>query len=244
MQKTQMLMILIFPFLLMWSLGGFTQSSFIFIWAFFAPIVALIHDKNKRSYWLYSFLALIVLSSILDPWLQQNISYNISSFAMETFFVLNISLALSGIYFLIKYFIQENDKNADEKLSSKQVALQNNTKQLYDNISFLQSYKNNIDHNLIVTKTDIEGTITFANENFFALTGYTEREVIGKSHNLVRSKNTPLILFQQLWTTILNKRTWHGTIENRKKDGSSYWVNSTISPILNKDHEIVEFICD
>lgn len=58
----------------------------------------------------------------------------------------------------------------------------------------------------------------------------------------MRNPNTPDELFENLWKKILDKKTWHGTLENRRKDGSSYWVDTTISPILNNDNEIVEFI--
>ena len=242
-QKAQMLLILILPFFLMWSLGGFTQSSYIFIWAFFAPITALIHDKSKKSfYWLYSFTSLVIFSALIDQWLMQNIQIKLSQTAIEIFFILNISVALSGIYFLIKYFIGEKDKNSDEQLRSKHEALLHNTKELYDNISFLKSYKSNIDNNLIVTRTDTEGIITFANDNFYEITGFNANDIIGKNHNVVRSENTPKELFEQLWKTILAKKTWHGTLENKKKDGSKYWVDTTISPILDKDNNIVEFI--
>lgn len=242
-QTAQMTLILVLPFLLMWSLGGFTQSSYIFIWAFFAPVTALIHDKtNKLSYWLYSFISLVIFSALIDQWLMKNIHMNLPQSAIEVFFILNISVALSGIYFLIKYFIGEKDKNSDEQLRSKHAALLHNTKELYDNISFLKSYKSNIDNNLIVTRTDINGIITFANENFYNVTGFNKDEIIGKNHNVVRSQNTPSVLFEELWRTILSKKTWHGTLENTRKDGSSYWVDTTVSPILDKDNEIVEFI--
>ena len=225
----QMFLILLLPFALMWSLGGFYQSSYIFIWAFFAPIIALIHDKGSKSlYWLYAFIILIIFSVAIDSWLIENIHIKISQIATEIFFILNISIALGGIYFLIRYFIDENDKNADELL--------------HNNISYLNSYKESIDNNLIVTRTDINGSITFANSNFYKLTGYSPQDVIGKTHNIVRHPDSKDTLFQNLWNTILRKKTWHGTVKNRKKDGSSYWVDTTVSPILNQHNTIVEFI--
>ncbi|MDF1878453.1 EAL domain-containing protein [Sulfurimonas sp. SAG-AH-194-C20] len=242
-QKSQMSLILILPFLLMWSLGGFTQSSYIFIWAFYAPITALIHDKGAKSlYWLYSFVSLVVLSAILDSWFMQITHFEMSHFAVEIFFILNISVALSGIYFLIRYFIQVKDKNADTQLQMKHDALLSKIQELDDNISYLQSYKANIDNNLIVTKTDIDGTITFANDNFYNITGFSAEEIIGNNHNIVRNPHTPSELFEELWQKILSKKTWHGRLQNTRKDGSAYWVDTTISPILNKDNEIVEFI--
>nr|WP_275716647.1 GGDEF domain-containing phosphodiesterase [Sulfurimonas sp. SAG-AH-194-L11] len=242
-QKSQMSLILILPFLLMWSLGGFTQSGSIFIWAFVAPVIALIHDKGPKSlYWLYSFVALIILSAIIDPWLVKTMDFHLSNTTVAIFFILNISISLSGIYFLIRYYIQEKDKNADIQLQIKHDALLNNSRELDDNISYLKSYKINIDSNLIVTRTDIDGIITFANDNFYNITGYTADEILGQNHNIVRNPNTPNELFEELWKKILSKKTWHGTLQNRKKDGSTYWVDTTISPILNKDQEIVEFI--
>ncbi|MDF1882587.1 EAL domain-containing protein [Sulfurimonas sp. SAG-AH-194-C21] len=242
-QKSQMSLILILPFLVMWSLGGFVQSSYIFIWAFVAPVIALIHDKGPKSfYWLYSFISLVILSIIMDSWLLNTMSFHLSDFTVKLFFILNISIALSGIYFLIRYFIQEKDKNADTQLQVKHDALLTKIEELDNNVSYLKSYKANIDNNLIVTKTDIHGSITFANDNFYNITGYSAEEIIGHNHNVVRNTNTPSELFEELWQKILSKKTWNGTLQNTRKDGSSYWVDTTISPILNKDNMIVEFI--
>ncbi|MBU1217830.1 EAL domain-containing protein [bacterium] len=242
-QKSQMLLTLILPFVLMWSLGGFTQGSFVMIWAFFAPIAAMMLDKSSKSFcWFYSFLALTVFSTLIDKWL---ILYNtnpVSQDVVEIFFLLNISAALSGVYFLIKHFINENDKNSNEKLNLKNEVLKNSTKQLFDNLSYLQSYKDNIDKNLIVTKTDKDGKITFANENFYKISGYTEEEVLGKTHNIIRHPGNKDSLYKKIWLTISSKRTWQGRMKNRAKDGSEYWIESTISPILNRDEEIVEYI--
>jgi PAS domain S-box-containing protein/diguanylate cyclase (GGDEF)-like protein len=227
----------------MWSLGGFTQSSYIFIWAFFAPITAFIHDKSTHSLkWLYSFISLVIFSAIIDQRLSNIVTIEMSSEAVEIFFILNISIALSGVYFLLRYFIGETDKNTDEQLRLKHDALLKKTEDLSNTISFLESYKTNIDNNLIVTKTDINGTITFANSNFYKMTGFTKEEVIGSNHSIIKSPYTTNKFLENLWQTILSKKTWHGRIQNRKKDGTSYWVDATISPILNKDNEIVEFI--
>jgi len=241
--QTQMYLILILPFMLMWSLGGFSQSSFIFIWAFFAPITALIHEKNQKYlYWLYAFTSLVIISAILDSYLMQKISNTLPEIAIEIFYILNISVALSGIYFLLRYFLHEKDKNSDAQLRIQNNALLKKSIELQDNISFLESYKANIDNSLIVTRTDTKGIITFANENFYKTSGYSKDEVIGKRHNIVRHPDNTKELFAQLWERILNKKVWNGTIKNLKKDGTAYWVDATISPILNKNNEIVEFI--
>ena len=227
--NTQMTLVLFIPFILMWSLGGFAQGSYVIIWSFFAPIAALIHNKSSKSlYWFYSFITLSAFSTIIDPWLIQHSATELPQRAIEIFFFLNISVALSGVYFLIKYFIDEKEKNDNELL--------------YNNLSYLQSYKDNIDKHLIVTKTDLDGKITFANENFYKTSGFSKDEVLGKTHKIIRHPNNQNSLFKKLWETISSKKTWQGRLQNMKKDGSSYWIDTTISPILNKDNEIVEYI--
>lgn len=116
-QRSQMLLILLLPFFLMWSLSGFTQSSYIFIWAFFAPIIALIHDRGHKSlYWLYSFIALVILSAILDSWFMQITHFRMPHYAVEMLFILNISVALSGVYFLIRYSLMKMKKAIQKSL--------------------------------------------------------------------------------------------------------------------------------
>ncbi|WP_434581366.1 EAL domain-containing protein [Sulfurimonas sp. NW15] len=119
-QKVQMLLVLILPFLLMWTLGGFAQGSYVMIWAFFAPIASLIHEKEQKSqYWLYSFVALVVLSVVIDPLLITHYNHTIPPLAQEVFFFLNVTAALCGIYLLLKYFIRKTDINTKEKLKEK-----------------------------------------------------------------------------------------------------------------------------
>jgi len=226
---SQMLLVLLIPFMLMWSLGGFANGSYVMIWAFFSPIAALILDRGSKSiYWLGAFIALTIFSAIIDPWLIQHQTTLLPEFAVELFFVLNISISLSGLYFLLHYFTTQREKNAQDKIG--------------DSISYLQSYKDTIDRNLIVTRTDIEGKITFANENFYRVSGYSPEEVLGHTHQIIRHSETPDTLFKKMWDTILSKQTWHGRIQNRNKKGETYWVETTIAPILNNNNEIVEFL--
>ena len=242
-QKAQMLLILILPFILMWSLGGFAQGSYVMIWSFFAPLGALIHDQNKVSMrWLLAFLTLVLFSVLIDPWLMQHHKDALPLSVIEIFFFLNIATALSGLFMLLWYFIHEKDKEANSILEAKNKELLQYTQELSNTVSYLQSYKNTIDANLIVTKTDIHGYITFANENFYKVSGFSKEEVIGKPHSIVRHYDNADTLYKKLWNTILEKQTWHGHMQNMRKDGSSYWIDTTIAPILNKDGEIVEFI--
>lgn len=106
----------------------------------------------------------------------------------------------------------------------------------------LKEYKNAIDNSTIVSKTNAQGIITYANEQFCTISGYSSSELIGKSHNLVRHPDTPKEVFQELWSTLKQGKMWNGVIKNRKKDGSPYWVNAYIHPIFDLEGKISEYI--
>ena len=105
-----------------------------------------------------------------------------------------------------------------------------------------QQYKEAIESSNIVSKTDIDGIITFVNDEFCKISGYTREELIGQNHNIVRHPDVPKSTFKKLWDTILAKKTFRSTVKNRAKDGSTFYVNTTIIPILDEKGEIEEFI--
>ncbi len=111
-----------------------------------------------------------------------------------------------------------------------------------DELNILKQYKNIIDNILITSKTNIEGIITYANENFCQISGYTKEELIGHSHNIVRNPNLPTNIFKELWSVILSGKIWHGNVENRHKDGSNYYAKSIIIPIKDRNGNILEFV--
>ena len=87
------------------------------------------------------------------------------------------------------------------------------------------------DTDIIVTKTKVDGVITFANEDLMRITGYSEKELIGSKHNIFRHKDMPDEVFKDLWNTIMNERTWRGIVKNKTKDGRYYWVRADVSPM-------------
>ena len=113
---------------------------------------------------------------------------------------------------------------------------------LDENISFLNSYKKAIDEASIVSKTDKRGIITYANKKFCAISQYSQEELLGKPHNIVRHPDMPKSAFKEMWETIRAGNIWHGIVKNRKKDGSSYIVDTTIMPIFDAQGEIMEYI--
>ena len=106
----------------------------------------------------------------------------------------------------------------------------------------LKQYKDAIEKSNIISKTDVAGIITFVNDEFCKISGYTRSELLGQNHNIIRHPDVPESTFKLLWETIKSKQTYKNTAKNLAKDGSVFYVNTTIIPILDKDENIVEFV--
>lgn len=104
------------------------------------------------------------------------------------------------------------------------------------------TYQEAIENSNIVSKTDINGIITFVNDEFCKISGYSYDELIGQNHNIVRHPEVPTSNFETLWNTILSKKSYKATVKNLTKAGKTVYLNTTITPILNEKNEIKEFI--
>jgi methyl-accepting chemotaxis protein len=85
---------------------------------------------------------------------------------------------------------------------------------------------------LIVSKTDLKGIITYVNPDFIEASGFTEQELLGQSHNLVRHPDMPVEAFDDMWKTLKQNRPWTGLVKNRRKDGGFYWVVANATPVF------------
>jgi len=116
-------------------------------------------------------------------------------------------------------------------------------KELRRSTQLLNEYKDAVDERSIISKSNDQGIITYVNDKFCKISGYSKEELIGKKHNIVRHEETRDELFHELWETVhKQKKSWLGQIKNRKKDGSYYWVDALVKPILDKNGNIEEFI--
>ena len=83
---------------------------------------------------------------------------------------------------------------------------------------------------LIVSRTDLEGIITHANQSFVEMSAYSEQEIIYAPHYILKHPDMPRAAFKDLWDTIRCKKKWHGYVKNLRKDGAYYWVYATVIP--------------
>ena len=107
-----------------------------------------------------------------------------------------------------------------------------------------QKQNSQLEHynNLIVSKTDINGKITFVNDMFCEITGYTKDELLGKTHSVLKSNDMSEEFYKNLWNTIINRNIWLGQIKNKRKDGTLYRLDTTICPIVNSHGDIIEYM--
>ena len=88
------------------------------------------------------------------------------------------------------------------------------------------------DTDFLVSETDKSGRIRFANDDFCRIAGYTNEELVGKPHNIVRHPDMPKVAFKDLWDTINQGKVWTGFVKNKCKSGDYYWVYATVYPIM------------
>lgn len=148
----------------------------------------------------------------------------------------NLSYALqSEIDFLTLQMANDLASNFESIISS-------NRNYKSENSNLLTEYKKAVDLSNIVSKTNPKGVITYVNDKFCEISGYTRDELIGKPHNVIRHPDMPREAFKDLWDTIKAKKSWNGVVTNMKKDGSQYIVDTTVIPILDVDGDVVEYI--
>lgn len=90
-----------------------------------------------------------------------------------------------------------------------------------------------VDALAIISATDVKGTIVYVNDLFCRISGYSQAELIGQNHRILKSGHHPAAFFKKMWQTIARGQIWRGEVKNRAKDGSAYWVDAAIAPVMD-----------
>jgi len=97
------------------------------------------------------------------------------------------------------------------------------------------------ENDFIVSKTDTKGRLTYVNEIFMTMAEYTERELLGKPHNIVRHPDMPKAIFKLLWSRIQNKEEIFAYVQNKTKNGNSYWVIANVTASVDDRNNIIGY---
>jgi PAS domain S-box-containing protein len=145
-------------------------------------------------------------------------------------------LHVKGINAIVSNYRDITDrKMAEEKTVELTTALRKQLREITD-------YKYALDESSIVAITDQKGKINFVNDTFCKISKYSREELIGQDHRIINSGYHPKDFIKELWTTIANGKVWRGEMKNKAKDGTYYWVDTTIVPFLDEQGKPFQYI--
>lgn len=146
----------------------------------------------------------------------------------------------------VQYFTSDNQKvtmfaTIKQQASACYFIAQDRTRHVADFVADIAKMRDltymqeAFDSSSIIAITDANGVMTYVNDKFCDISKYDRSELIGMPHSIIRSANNPPQLYEELWKTIMQGKVWSGEVENRAKDGSRFWMKTTIVPFLNED---------
>ncbi len=155
----------------------------------------------------------------------------------DDFFIKSIKLGVDG------YLLKPIDLDQLVTMIDKVIKKYKYMNEAKSNLHLLKEYQEATNRSSIVSKTDKRGIITFVNDKFCEISGYSRDELVGKPHNIVRHPDMPSSAFKDMWHTIKDKKEiWHGIVRNRTKNNKSYYVDAVVMPILDLEGNILEYI--
>lgn len=220
-QYSQLILVLLLPFFLMWSLGGFSAGSMVMIWAIFAPIAALMFlDKRSALLWFLMYVLLILISVLIDDHLKLNI-HPLPDLARSIFYLLNLGCGSAGLFLLVSYALNE-----EKRALKADLLIAANAFEAQDGLMI----------------TDASGVILRINQAFTDTTGYTAEEIVGKTPRILKSDRHSDEFYEAMWASIVQTGTWQGEVWDRRKNGEVYPEWLTISAVRGENGVITHYV--
>ncbi len=221
-RQSQLILVLILPFFLMWSLGGFSAGSMVMIWAIFSPIAALLFlEKEEAFKWFLAYFLLILISALIDDRIALAAT-PLPDLARKIFYLLNIGCGSAGLYLLVSRYMGE-EKRAHEA-SLKMAAVSFESRQC-------------------LSIMDNDGVILKVNSAFSEDTGYVAEDVVGKTPRIFQSMHHDADFYADMLASIRRTGAWSGEIWIRHKGGEIREKWLSVSAIRGEDGLISHYAC-
>lgn len=220
-QYSQLILVLLLPFLLMWSLGGFSAGSMVMIWAIFSPIAALLFlRKQSALMWFLMYFVLILISVLIDDYVAAHAT-PLPELARNIFYLLNMGCGSAGLYLLVSFAFSEEKRATEANLRIAASAFESQ-------------------ESLMIT--DANGVILRVNQAFSDTTGYTAEDVVGQTPRILKSGRHNEDFFRAMWESIAQTGKWQGEIWDRRKNGEIYPKLLTISAVKGDDEVVTHYV--
>ena len=219
---SQLILVLLLPFFLMWSLGGFAAGSMVMIWAIFSPIAALLFLEKREAFkWFLMYFMLILISALIDDHVASRV-VPLPDLARKIFYLLNMGCGSAGLYLLVSYSMGEDKRAREADLRMSAVSFESQ-------------------QSLMIMDSD--GVILRVNKAFTDDTGYAAHEVVGKTPGLFRCGRHDADFYRDMLASIECSGAWQGEIWFRQKAGDSREKWLSISAIMGDDGAVSHYAC-
>lgn len=222
---------------------SFRYQPFIFVVAlilvyssFFFSFWILFYSKSfsqSSHVWLKPLTSLVTTGAIVEGHLLLTRATTLSSLENEQAHRITIPEAFIGYIILFVAVVILGGLITSSAFMSKRLAVSDTN---------LKDITDALNSSSIVAITDPKGTITYVNDKFIEISKYTEDELLGQNHSILNSGYHSKEFFKQMWAAIGRGKTWKGEIQNRAKDGTLYWVDTTIVPFLNRKGRPYQYV--
>lgn len=229
-QNSQLVLVLVLPYLLMWSLGGFAAGSMVMLWAIFTPVAALMFmDKRAAAAWFGGYLVLLLISGLIDERVAAT-TVPLPDLARAIFYLLNVGCVSAGLYLLVSSSINEEKRAIAQLLQAQNEILASRenmeqrvferTRELQESESTLRQMADELRLSASVFTNSSEGVviadaalrIVLVNPAFTDITGFAAQDVVGKSPEFLRSDRHPEAFYRTILQQLKSQGSWRGEV--------------------------------